>query len=289
MEKTEIIQNNIIFWPELTNLNFPLPCISHINQEKEENKINTFEDLKSSEINNLPKKVKFISYQKNNKTSFFVLKKTKRKEEKKQNSSNGRWTKEERINFAYGLYKYGVDWKKLQKLISTRTNIQLRSHAQKFLIKLKSSQSAIIKNLNLSNLSWKQTYNALKMNLNDEEFLSLLTSIESELEDNKRMTYRYIERKNLLEKTKFFSIEQNDTSLSTSEENNSNINEENFNENKNEIYNDKYHSNFIKLDEDNIFNDNINMYEKIEKDNILYDKYINNYDQNLDVDINNTF
>ena len=289
MEKTEIIQNNIIFWPELTNLNFPLPCISQINQEKEENKISTFEDLKSSEINNLPKKVKFISYQKNNKTSFFVLKKTKRKEEKKQNSSNGRWTKEERINFAYGLYKYGVDWKKLQKLISTRTNIQLRSHAQKFLIKLKSSQSAIIKNLNLSNLSWKQTYNALKMNLNDEEFLSLLTSIESELEDNKRMTYRYIERKNLLEKTKFFSIEQNDTSLSTSEENNSNINEENFNENKNEIYNDKYHSNFIKLDEDNIFNDNINMYEKIEKDNILYDKYINNYDQNLDVDINNTF
>jgi SHAQKYF class myb-like DNA-binding protein len=289
MEKTEIIQNNIIFWPELTNLNFPLPCISQINQEKEENKISTFEDLKSSEINNLPKKVKFISYQKNNKTSFFVLKKTKRKEEKKQNSSNGRWTKEERINFAYGLYKYGVDWKKLQKLISTRTNIQLRSHAQKFLIKLKSSQNAIIKNLNLSNLSWKQTYNALKMNLNDEEFLSLLTSIESELEDNKRMTYRYIERKNLLEKTKFFSIEQNDTSLSTSEENNSNINEENFNENKNEIYNDKYHSNFIKLDEDNIFNDNINIYEKIEKDNILYDKYINNYDQNLDVDINNTF
>jgi SHAQKYF class myb-like DNA-binding protein len=289
MEKTEIIQNNIIFWPELTNLNFPLPCISQINQEKEENKISTFEDLKSSEINNLSKKVKFISYQKNNKTSFFVLKKTKRKEEKKQNSSNGRWTKEERINFAYGLYKYGVDWKKLQKLISTRTNIQLRSHAQKFLIKLKSSQSAIIKNLNLSNLSWKQTYNALKMNLNDEEFLSLLTSIESELEDNKRMTYRYIERKNLLEKTKFFSIEQNDTSLSTSEENNSNINEENFNENKNEIYNDKYHSNFIKLDEDNIFNDNINIYEKIEKDNILYDKYINNYDQNLDVDINNTF
>ena len=289
MEKTEIIQNNIIFWPELTNLNFPLPCISQINQEKEENKISTFEELKSSEINNLPKKVKFISYQKNNKTSFFVLKKTKRKEEKKQNSSNGRWTKEERINFAYGLYKYGVDWKKLQKLISTRTNIQLRSHAQKFLIKLKSSQSAIIKNLNLSNLSWKQTYNALKMNLNDEEFLSLLTSIESELEDNKRMTYRYIERKNLLEKTKFFSIEQNDTSLSTSEENNSNINEENFNENKNEIYNDKYHSNFIKLDEDNIFNDNINIYEKIEKDNILYDKYINNYDQNLDVDINNTF
>ena len=289
MEKTEIIQNNIIFWPELTNLNFPLPCISQINQEKEENKISTFEDLKSSEINNLPKKVKFISYQKNNKTSFFVLKKTKRKEEKKQNSSNGRWTKEERINFAYGLYKYGVDWKKLQKLISTRTNIQLRSHAQKFLIKLKSSQNAIIKNLNLSNLSWKQTYNALKMNLNGEEFLSLLTSIESELEDNKRMTYRYIERKNLLEKTKFFSIEQNDTSLSTSEENNSNINEENFNENKNEIYNDKYHSNFIKLDEDNIFNDNINIYEKIEKDNILYDKYINNYDQNLDVDINNTF
>ena len=289
MEKTEIIQNNIIFWPELTNLNFPLPCISQINQEKEENKISTFEDLKSSEINNLPKKVKFISYQKNNKTSFFVLKKTKRKEEKKQNSSNGRWTKEERINFAYGLYKYGVDWKKLQKLISTRTNIQLRSHAQKFLIKLKSSQSAIIKNLNLSNLSWKQTYNALKMNLKDEEFLSLLTSIESELEDNKRMTYRYIERKNLLEKTKFFSIEQNDTSLSTSEENNSNINEENFNENKNEIYNDKYHSNFIKLDEDNIFNDNINIYEKIEKDNILYDKYINNYDQNLDVDTNNTF
>ena len=48
----------------------------------------------------------------------------------------GRWTKEEHQRFLIGCYLYRNDWKKLQTYIKTRTIPQIRSHAQKYLIKL---------------------------------------------------------------------------------------------------------------------------------------------------------
>ena len=49
----------------------------------------------------------------------------------------GRWTLKEHIQFLQGLNKYGIKWKKIKTLINTRTAEQIRSHAQKFYIKLK--------------------------------------------------------------------------------------------------------------------------------------------------------
>ncbi len=49
----------------------------------------------------------------------------------------GRWTHEEHQKFVEAIFIYGNDWKVVQKHIGTRTSTQARSHAQKFLIRLK--------------------------------------------------------------------------------------------------------------------------------------------------------
>ena len=49
----------------------------------------------------------------------------------------GRWDYEEHIKFLEAVDKFGFNWKKIKALISTRTSIQIRTHAYKFLNKLK--------------------------------------------------------------------------------------------------------------------------------------------------------
>lgn len=58
--------------------------------------------------------------------------------EKKKHIKEGRWTTEERIKFIEALIENGKKWKNIQDYIGSRTCAQTRSHAQKFLLKLKS-------------------------------------------------------------------------------------------------------------------------------------------------------
>ena len=51
--------------------------------------------------------------------------------------NEGRWTKEEHDKFLDGIVQYGCNWIKVDRLIKTRIITQVRSHAQKFFIKLK--------------------------------------------------------------------------------------------------------------------------------------------------------
>jgi len=44
----------------------------------------------------------------------------------------GRWTSEEHNLFLKGLELHGKGWKKIAKLIKTRTVVQIRTHAQKY-------------------------------------------------------------------------------------------------------------------------------------------------------------
>lgn len=53
----------------------------------------------------------------------------------KKNASVGRWTQEEHAIFLQGLQKYGKSWKKISQMIPTRTLVQIRTHAQKYLQK----------------------------------------------------------------------------------------------------------------------------------------------------------
>ena len=201
-------------------MNYPLnpldifqksPEISNSFSEYESNPSNEIEpsifskpiDLNLFDLS-LPKKNLFTT--KKNKTSFITYKRKEPNPIRKSKPnlpwlSKGRWTKQERLKFAYALFKFGTDWNKIKNYISTRNMVQLRSHAQKFLEKLKNDKFLVQKGLDFKNYNWKQSVEYLKENLREEEFMNVLYSIESELGDNNRMTEKYLERKRLRAKS----------------------------------------------------------------------------------------
>jgi SHAQKYF class myb-like DNA-binding protein len=50
--------------------------------------------------------------------------------------TSGRWTAEEHRKFVEALKKYGKQWKKVEDYIQTRSGAQIRSHAQKYFLKI---------------------------------------------------------------------------------------------------------------------------------------------------------
>ena len=87
--------------------------------------------------------VKFISTKLESPSVSLLQKKTTLKptdsSSDSENSNNGRWTIEEQRRFAEAVLKFGNDWKNIQNYVSSRNITQVRSHAQKFLMKLKES------------------------------------------------------------------------------------------------------------------------------------------------------
>jgi SHAQKYF class myb-like DNA-binding protein len=55
---------------------------------------------------------------------------------KSRQKTTGRWTKEEHQRFIEGIKKYGKNWKQVEDHVGTRSGAQIRSHAQKFFIRL---------------------------------------------------------------------------------------------------------------------------------------------------------
>jgi SHAQKYF class myb-like DNA-binding protein len=53
------------------------------------------------------------------------------------NFKPGRWTQEEHERFLRGFELYGHKWRKVRDVVGTRTVTQVRTHAQKFFVKLK--------------------------------------------------------------------------------------------------------------------------------------------------------
>lgn len=74
------------------------------------------------------KKIFFVSCKHENKKMFFT---------KRILIDSGRWSKNEKLKFLEGFYKFGYDWKKVKNNVSSRTGKQIRSHAQKFLLSLR--------------------------------------------------------------------------------------------------------------------------------------------------------
>lgn len=55
----------------------------------------------------------------------------------KKRANKGRWTKEEHANFVRGYNQYGKDWIFIHEFfVTTRTETQIRTHAQKYLKKV---------------------------------------------------------------------------------------------------------------------------------------------------------
>ena len=106
-----------------------------------------FKAKKAGKKNNNVNKADFASYKsKNNKEllqkkllnpKFFPFRIYNYENNSFNPAITGRWKFKEHIQFLEGLDKYGVNWKKICPLIKTRTANQVRSHAQKFFLKLK--------------------------------------------------------------------------------------------------------------------------------------------------------
>ena len=58
---------------------------------------------------------------------------------------NGRWSYDEHIRFLKGCLLFGNNWKKVENYVKSRTSSQIRSHAQKFLIKLNDAEEILTK------------------------------------------------------------------------------------------------------------------------------------------------
>ena len=59
----------------------------------------------------------------------------------KESAQHGRWTEEEHQLFLEGLKLFNKDWRAIERYIGTRTCSQIRSHAQKFFMRLEKQQA----------------------------------------------------------------------------------------------------------------------------------------------------
>ena len=157
----------IIFSDSLKELNLSLNIINNLNELSSYSK----EEPQSKQP------IKFISIKLNpiQNTSFLQKKKISLSEY--DNSNNGRWDKDEQKRFAEAILKYGNDWKKIQNYVSSRNITQIRSHAQKFLMKLKENNLFKSKQLE-KNLSWAKIMNYLNETLSYDELKEILFSVE---------------------------------------------------------------------------------------------------------------
>ena len=111
---------------------------------------NELNDISSPNKNFLSKKTKFrIDFIDNEKKFQKSLKKNASiKFKKKKNNkfiftryeedvNEGRWNPDEHMRFIEAISNFGNEWKEVQKFVGTRSSNQVRSHAQKFFLKLK--------------------------------------------------------------------------------------------------------------------------------------------------------
>ena len=137
--------------------------------------------LSESKKESSSKPVKFVLTKEEPTPSNLLQKKTLLKLDEQKIESNdlngGRWNKDEQRRFAEAVLKFGNDWKKIQNHISSRNITQVRSHAQKFLMKLKENSFLQKKGMELS-LSWTKVMNYLRSTLSYEELKEVLFSVE---------------------------------------------------------------------------------------------------------------
>jgi len=84
--------------------------------------------------------------------------KYQKSEDKTAANLSGRWTSEEHKLFLIYLHRYGKNWKKIAKEITSRTPTQIRSHAQKYLSKLSKEDGRIVTSVaSIDNITYENS------------------------------------------------------------------------------------------------------------------------------------
>ena len=193
--------------------------------------ISFIEELKPRETPKTKQPIKFILTKQQTPSVNLLQKKTLSKPSDSsldsENLNNGRWTKEEQKRFAEAVLKFGNDWKKIQNHISSRNLTQVRSHAQKFLMKLK--ENDFLKNKGIKqNLSWTRIMKLLMNTLTNDELKDVLFSVEDigdKKNNNKKLKKikkiikkNNLEVKDVKELNKFFFHTENEEENKQEEE-----------------------------------------------------------------------
>lgn len=152
-----------------------------------------------SEFSEEPKRknIKFVLTKEEVPSMTFLKKKIISKLDDNGNLNGGRWNKEEQFRFAEAVLKYGNDWKQIQRHVYSRNMTQVRSHAQKFLMKLKETNFMMNQKIN-PNLSWTKIMNYLRANFQYDELKDLFFSVEQkeEKKEGKKRVRRMINKSN---------------------------------------------------------------------------------------------
>ena len=128
---------------------------------------------------------KKLNQEKNGKNDSLNIEESEIKEEIK-NKKEGRWTLEERNKFIEAFIENGKNWRKIQKYIGSRTCSQTRSHAQKFLLKLRTIENSefnfkkdSIKNLNdiIEEIKNKEGIKNINEEINKKNIIETLISL----------------------------------------------------------------------------------------------------------------
>ena len=231
----------------------------------------------------LKQHIKFISVKQDSPSVSLLQKKTNPKKDDYNmginNSNNGRWSKEEQNLFAEAVLKYGNDWKNIQNHVSSRNITQVRSHAQKFLMKLK--ESNLLKERGLEqNLSWTKIMNFLKNNLTYDELKDVLFSVEQTgQKKNRNESLKSNKNKNKINKNnnKNSSIDENNSKLING------VDEENNNYN--------YGNNYLNIDfEEDNYNIKNKMIKEEEEEKEMLQKFIECFNSSSsEITLNSSF
>ena len=207
-----------------------------------------------------------------------------------ENFNNGRWTEEEHKKFLEGILEYGNEWKKVQKIIKTRSSTQARSHAQKFFLKIKKNLNELNSKNNL-NIDFNDTIKYVIATLSNDKNKEIVLNEKQREKLLKIIYYKYNnDNDNLNDDDLKIKIEENKNNLNVickKRKRGKNVNSKIFNISKTSSHKNSFESNcnsFIEhknLDLDYEKNDDEIKSFIFEKNNYHEDKNIE--EKNFDV------
>lgn len=199
----------------------------------------------------------------------------------------GKWKNDEHQRFIEGVKKYGNDWSLVQKYVRTRTIIQIRSHAQKFMKKLKKLKIFETNNYDFSKSSLKIVHKIIK-NLSNKKYNQILKLSKplfniNEIKENK---IELNKQKEKFEDNKF----NNDIEFYFNENNNNKLYGDIRNYNDYLTYKDREYISFYDCFNFENNNENISNYDynNFEFGNLIVSDILNNQRENFSFELNDS-